>query len=186
MKRKLLAAAFIALFLSWMLAGALFANKATGQTLPEDFQPLHRTYIKADGSVQGTDKIHRDGNVYTLTADIRGFEPIIVERDSIVIDGAGYSVIGDETWKFGGFRLDGRINVTIKNVKIVDSVQSIYLNNASHNIIANNTLTSKILNVIPSQAILLENFSNHNKICGNIIEHEKNSTLVLENVVDIQ
>jgi len=187
MKRKLLAAAFIALFLSWMLVGARFIGKATCQTLPEDFQPLDRTYIKADGSVQGTDKIHRDGNVYTLTADIRGFEPIIVERDSIVVDGVGYSVIGDETWKFGGFRLDGRINVTIKNVKIVDCVQSIYLNNSSHNIIANNTLTSKILNVIPSRAILLEDFSNHNIICGNIIEHEKNSTLFLEKyVVDVQ
>ena len=187
LKSKLLATAFIMFFLSSMLGGALVVDKAAGQTLPEGFQPLDRIYIKADGSVQGTDKIHRDGNVYTLTGDIRGFEPIIVERDSIVIDGAGYSVIGDEAWQFGGFRLDGRTNVTIKNVKIVDCVQSIYLNNSSHNIIANNTLTSKILNAIPSRAILLENFSNHNKICGNIIEHEKNSTLSLEKyVVDIQ
>ena len=60
-----------------------------------DFQPLDRIYIKADGSVEGTDKIHRDGDVYTFTADIQGFEPIIVERDSIVIDGAGYSVRGE-------------------------------------------------------------------------------------------
>ena len=186
MKRKLLAAAFIALFLSWMLVGALVVDKATGQALPEGFQPLDRIYIKADGSVEGTDKIHRDGNVYMLTADISGFEPIIVEKDSIVIDGAGYSVIGDETWKFGGFRLDGRTNVTIKNVKIVDCVQGICLNNSSNNLIANNTLTSKIFNAIPSRAILLENFSNHNKICGNIIEHEKNLTLFRENVVDIQ
>ncbi len=188
--RKLLAAAFIALFLSLMLVGALVVGKGAGQALPEGFEPLDRIYIKADGSVEGTDKIHRDGNVYTLTADISGFEPIIVEKDSIVIDGAGYSVIGDETWKFGGFRLDGRMNVTIKNVKIVDCVQSIYLNNSSHNVIANNTLTSKILNVIPSRAILLESFSNYNKICGNIIEHEKNSTLSLElfreYVVDVQ
>ena len=187
LKRKSLAAVFIALSLSLMLVGACFVGKAAGQTLPEGFQPLDRIYIKTDGSVEGTDKIYRDGDVYTFTADIQGFEPILVERDSIVIDGAGYSVIGDEAWKFGGFRLDGRTNVTIQNVKIVDCVQSIYLNNSSHNIIANNTLTSKILNVIPSRAILLENFSNYNKICGNIIEHEKNLTLSLDKyVVDIQ
>lgn len=186
MTRKLLVAAFIALFLSSMLLGARFISKARGQTLPPDFQPLDRIYIRADGSVEGTDKIHRDGDVYTFTADIQGFEPIVVERDSIVIDGAGYSVRGDEVWKYGGFRLDGRTNVTIKNVHIVDSMESIYLNNSSNNIIANNTLTSKILTPYPSRAIRLDNFSNHNKIYGNIIEHEKNSTLSTENVVDIR
>jgi parallel beta-helix repeat protein len=143
-------------------------------------------YIRDDGSVEGTDKIHWDGDVYMFTADIQGFEPIIVERDSIVIDGAGYSLHGDEVWKYGGFRLDGRTNVTIKNVHIVDSMESIYLNNSSNNIIANNTLTSKILTPYPSRAIRLENFSNYNKIYGNIIEHEKNSTLFTENVVDMR
>ena len=184
--KKLLVAAFVALFISSMLLGARFVSKARGQTLPPDFQPLDRIYIKADGSVEGTDKIHRDGDVYTFTADIQGFEPIIVERDSIVIDGTGYSVRGDEEWKLGGFRLDGRTNVTIKNVHIIDSKESIYLNNSSNNIIANNTLTSKLLTPYPSRAIRLENFSNHNKIYGNIIEHEKNSTLHTENVVDIR
>jgi parallel beta-helix repeat protein len=168
-----------------MLLGASFINKARGQTSPSEFQPLDRIYIKADGNIEGTDKIHRDGDVYTLTADIQGFEPIIVERDSIVIDGAGYSVRGDEVWKYGGFRLEGRTNVTIKNVHIVDSMESIYLNNSSNNIIANNTLISKILTPYPSRAIRLENFSNHNKIYGNIIEHEKNSTLFTENVIYI-
>ena len=185
LKSKLLAAAFIALFLSLMLVGARFVGKTTGQTLPPDFEPLDRIYIRADGGIEGTDKIHRDGNVYTLTADISGFEPIIVERDNIVIDGAGSSIRGDDVWP-GGFRLEGRTNVTIKNVCIIDSVQSIYLNNSSDNIIANNTLTSKIFKVVPSWAIRLENFSNNNKIYGNIIEHEKNSTLFTEYVVGIR
>jgi parallel beta-helix repeat protein len=181
-----LVAAFVALFLSSMLLGALFIIDAGGQTLPPDFQPLDCIYIRADGSVEGTDSIHRDRDVYTFTSDIQGFEAIVVERDSIVVDGAGYAVRGDEEWKYGGFRLDGRTNVTIKNVHIIDSMQSIYLNNSSNNIIANNTLTSKILTPYPSRAIRLENFSNHNKIYGNTIEHEKNSTLFTENVVDIR
>ena len=184
--RKLLAAAFILLFLSLMLVGTRFVGKAAGQTLPPGFEPLDRIYIKADGSVEGTNRIHRDGNFYTLTADISGFEPIIVERDNIVIDGAGFSIRGDDLWHYGGFRLNGRTNVTIKNFHIIDSVQSIHLDNSSNNIIANNTLTAKILKVVPSWAIRLENFSSHNKIYGNIIEHEKNSTLFTENVVDIR
>src|SRR4030042_2646037 len=94
--RKLLAAAFILLFLSLMLVGMRFVGKAAGQTLPPGFEPLDRIYIKADGGVEGTDRIHRDGNFYTLTADISGFEPIIVERDNIVIDGAGFSIRGDD------------------------------------------------------------------------------------------
>ena len=38
-------------------------------------------YIRADGSVEGTDNIHRDGNVYTFTGDI--FGSIVVEKDNI-------------------------------------------------------------------------------------------------------
>ncbi|MCK4333140.1 MAG: hypothetical protein KAV40_06125, partial [Thermoplasmatales archaeon] len=47
-------------------------------------------YIRADGSVEGTDKIQRDGNVYTFTDDI--YESLVVERDDVVVDGAGYSI----------------------------------------------------------------------------------------------
>jgi len=180
--KKLLIVAFVALFLSSTLFGACFISKVRCEP-PPDFQPLDQIYIRADGSVKGTDKIHRDGDVYTLTDDIQGFEPIIVERDSIVIDGAGYSVLGDEMYNMGGFKLDGRTNVTITNVQIVDSREGICLNNSSNNVIANNTLTSKFLTPIPSRAIRFENFSNHNKIYGNVIEHEKNSTVFTESVI---
>jgi len=39
-------------------------------------------YIRADGSVEGTDKIQRDGDVYTLISDISG--SIVVERENVV------------------------------------------------------------------------------------------------------
>jgi hypothetical protein len=45
-------------------------------------------YIRADGSVEGTDKILQDGNVYAFTENING--SVVVERDNIVIDGAGF------------------------------------------------------------------------------------------------
>jgi len=43
-------------------------------------------YIRADGTVEGTDKIQGDGNVYTFTDDL--FDSIVVEKDDVVIDGA--------------------------------------------------------------------------------------------------
>jgi hypothetical protein len=53
-------------------------------------------YIRADGSVEGTDKIQRNGNVYTFLGNISidgsGVDGIIVERDNIVIDGADYAL----------------------------------------------------------------------------------------------
>ena len=49
-------------------------------------------YIRADGTVEGTDNIQLDGNVYTFTGSING--PIVVERDDIVVDGSDYSLQG--------------------------------------------------------------------------------------------
>ena len=56
-------------------------------------------YIRDDGSVEGeTTKIATSDNVtYTFTDDING--SILVERNNIVIDGAGYTLRGE-----GGLR----------------------------------------------------------------------------------
>jgi len=72
-------------------------------------------YIRADGSVEGTDRIQRDGDVYTFTGYIYG--GIMVQADSIVIDGAGHTLsgLGDEA----GITF-ARSNVTIKNIQIKD------------------------------------------------------------------
>ena len=55
-------------------------------------------YIRADGSVEGTDKIQRDGDGYTFLGDISidgsGIDCIVVERDNIIVDGAGYTLEG--------------------------------------------------------------------------------------------
>ena len=62
-------------------------------------------YIRSDGSVEGTDKIQQDGNVYTFTDDI--FDPIVVQRDNIVVDGAGYTLQGTEVPDSKGIYLSG-------------------------------------------------------------------------------
>ncbi len=49
-------------------------------------------YIRANGNVEGTDNIEREGDVYTFTDSING--SIVVERDNVVVDGAVYSLRG--------------------------------------------------------------------------------------------
>src|SRR3989304_203421 len=100
--------------------------------------------IKDDGSVQGTDRIQRSGNVYTLTGDIAITEQycpagIQVLKDNVVIDGAGFSVkTNGSAWM--GIDLSQRSNVLIKNLKIKGFQQGIFLNNSTRNTVEGNEI----------------------------------------------
>jgi parallel beta-helix repeat protein len=100
-------------------------------------------YIRSDGSVEGTDKIQRDGNLYTFLGNISidgsGIDGIIVEKDNIVIDGAGYTLQITGTMESSrGLRLTDRANVTIKNLQILDFNYGIQLQRSSNNTILGN------------------------------------------------
>jgi parallel beta-helix repeat protein len=80
-------------------------------------------YIRADGSVEGTDKIQRDGNVYTLIADLNGAVDamgvfIAIEKDGVVLDGGHRTIQGTGTGV--AIAAYGRKDITIKNTKIVN------------------------------------------------------------------
>jgi parallel beta-helix repeat protein len=96
-------------------------------------------YIRADGSVEGTDKIQRDGNVYTFTDNIVN-QSIIVEKDDIVVDGAGNTLEGDG--KKSAIWLENRRNVTIKNMQITHLGEGIrVMGNCENNAIIGNNIT---------------------------------------------
>jgi parallel beta-helix repeat protein len=125
-------------------------------------------YIRSDGSVEGTDRIQRDGDVYTFTADI--YHSIVVERDSIVVDGWGYTLQGKGTGN--GIDLSGRKNITVKNLEINQFDTGIYINVGYHvprnntisgNIVTNNNRGIHILGAYPTY------FQNNNRIYGNNI-----------------
>jgi len=106
-----------------------------------NIQPIKASgtiYIRADGSVQGTDKIQRDGNVYTFTGNIN--DSIVVERDNIVVDGADHTVQG--TGNGIGIDLSGRSNVTIRKMEIKAFGYGIYLSGSSKNSIFENNVTN--------------------------------------------
>ena len=70
-----------------------YTAAANAKVIPASVAAEGTVYIRADGSVEpSTAPIQRNGNVYTLTGDIRG--SIVVERSGIVIDGAGFTLQG--------------------------------------------------------------------------------------------
>lgn len=79
--------------------------------------------ITPDGDVEGTDKIGRNDNVYTLIGDITGSAGngatfISIEKDGAVLDGAGRTIQGTGTGV--GITVHGRTDVTIKNTRIIN------------------------------------------------------------------
>jgi len=115
-------------------------------------------YIRADGSIEpSTANITSVDNVtYTFTGNIN--DHIVVERDNIVVDGAGYSMEG--TASGTAIDLSYRFNVTVKRVSISNFACGIALYYSSNNEIAENYMKDNLF------AILL-NYGSNNSISGN-------------------
>jgi len=97
-------------------------------------------YIKANGMTEPKEApiSSIDNITYTLTGNINDL--IVVERDNILVDGAGYTVQGIGKGK--GISIDGRRNVTIQNVEIIAFNNGIYLCRSSNNRICRNRITA--------------------------------------------
>ncbi|WP_042667310.1 NosD domain-containing protein, partial [Desulfurococcus amylolyticus] len=125
-------------------------------------QPLNAqwtgtVYIRADGSIDPpTAPIRRVGNVYTFTDDIYG--SIVIQKDNIVVDGAGYTLKGTGSGK--GIVLAGRSNVTIKNTNIKNFETGIVLNYSYNIIISGN-------NIANNEYGIWLFYSSNNNISGN-------------------
>lgn len=138
---------FSGLLVSLLLIGML--------TLAFDIQPARSDwtwngtiYIRGDGSVDpSTAPIQRVGDLYVLTDNISvhaaSMEPgFVVERDNIVIDGAGYTIQGyDNTWRgCNGIDLRNRFNVTLKNMILTTFLYAVQLDDARNITLISNSL----------------------------------------------
>jgi len=119
-------------------------------------------HIRADGTVDGTNKIQRSGNVYAFTDDV--FDSIVVEKDDVVVDGAGYGLQG--TGIGTGINLMGRSNVTVKNIEISNFFYGIYLNSSLNNSLSSNNVRENFCGVYLSAS------SNNTIIGSNITEND--------------
>jgi parallel beta-helix repeat protein len=141
--------------------------------------------IRPDGSISGTDKIQREGDVFYLTDNIQISSPdygsagVLVQRDNIVIDGKYFSIIQTEDTTSVGVDMSGRFNVTIQNLKITrfsigilfGSIGDMLGSDASsfNNTIIGNTIT--VTDYPPSfqAGIWISSSSSGNKIIDNKI-----------------
>jgi len=127
-------------------------------------------YIRANGSVEGTAKIQRMGDIYTFTADIYG--SIVVERDDVVLNGAGYMLQGDGNEN--GITLSYISNNTVKNLKLSSFNIGIVVMGSDNNKILENTLTDNFRGLDLTA-------SKNNTVSGNYITNN-NDGIALENM----
>jgi len=124
-------------------------------------------YIRADGSIDPpTAPIHQNGDSYTLTDNIDG--SIVIEKDSIIVDGAGHTLQG--TGSETGIDLSLRTNVTIQNMEIKTFDYAVYLSSSHH-------VTILGTNIADSSDGIWVSDSSSNNIFGNNI-----TTNVLEGI----
>jgi len=89
--KKIVTIAFVLMFLS---SASIVGSASVASTVPA-------IRILSDGSIDPpTVPIQRNGDVYTFTADV--YARIVVDKDNIVIDGAGYALQGN----YNGTRTD--------------------------------------------------------------------------------
>jgi len=153
MKRTVSAFLTILLLFTLLLVGLSFripSVKANGTI-----------YIRSDGTVEpSTANITTADNVtYLFTGD--NYDPIVIERDSIIVDGAGYNLQGNVSAI--GIDLMGRSNVTIKNVAIRTFEYGVSLYSSSNNSIVGNNIANN------ENGVFLDSSSISNALVGNNI-----------------
>jgi parallel beta-helix repeat protein len=126
-------------------------------------------FIRADGSIEGTNKIHRSGNTYIFTGDIDESYGIIVEKSNITIDGKGHTlqsiprILPVGSWDFGielSNSTDG--HVTIKNLKILHFNIGVYIW-TTNNTVECNTIIGGNVGIFLAES--------PNTVVGNYIEN---------------
>ena len=135
-----------------------------------NFLPVKSTwtgtvYIRADGSIDPPDApiITYDNVTYKLTDNIASSgDGIVIERDNIIIDGAGYTLKGTGAYESKGIILSGRTNVTVQNTQIINFFYGIVLGHSSNNSIVGN-------NIANNQDGIRLSYSSNNNIVGNNI-----------------
>jgi parallel beta-helix repeat protein len=126
--------------------------------------------IGSDGSINPSSApIQKSGETYTFLESFTG--NITVQRDNIVLDGAGFRInttgIGVETTI--GIDLSFRSNITVTNMQVSDFVQGIHLLNSTNCTLIGNNITANV------DGIRIDNSTN-NSIIGNNITTNRHGT----------
>ncbi len=101
---------------------------------------INEVYIRADGSIypDSVPITTVDNVTYTFTNDL--FVQVVVQRNNIVIDGAGHVLRRNGTGR--GVDLTERNNVTVRNLQIENFTSGIWMQQSSDIKIMENTITN--------------------------------------------
>lgn len=125
--------------------------------------------IDSDGTVWNTDKIYRDGDVYTFTDDI-DCNGIMVLKDHIIIDGNAHTLQGSGVGD--GFNLTDINNVTIKDVSIQNFRNGILLESGSPNSSFNNVIFENNITNNNNYGIVFSGSYDNKVFLNNITKNE--------------
>jgi parallel beta-helix repeat protein len=187
----------LALLVSTFVLECQFVLFSEANFFPDPGPDLPRIYIRSDGSVEpATAPIERTGNIYKLAENIILYT-IEIQRDNIILDGAGYTIQGNASRIKGyddgnnGVIVAGRNDATIKHLNFVEGDTGVRISDssritASDNLFCNGTargivakdstfvqieanVFADILGDYPSISLKGSNNTiRHNKITGSI------------------
>jgi parallel beta-helix repeat protein len=158
------------LTLALLVAKTLSANLSSANFFPDpgpDPGPdLPRIYIRNDGSVEPeTVPIEITGSIYKLTNNVV-HHTMEIQRDNIVLDGVGYSILGNASRIKGyddgnnGVIINGRSNVNITRVNFEQGDTGIRISGSTNISVIENTFSNGLLTGIilkDSTQVLIEN-----------------------------
>jgi len=127
-------------------------------------------YIRADGSIDPpTAPITTLDNItYSITGDINSdSDGIVVERNNILVEGAGHTLQGLRIEPSKGVDISGTDNVTVKNMSLQTFYYGIYLSYTSYCTVSDNNITDTVY-------IIRQENSFYNNICRNDMLNNNN------------
>ena len=152
--------------LALLVAGALFANLSFANFFPDPGPDLPRIYIRNDGNIEPeTVPIEKTGNTYKLTSNVVHYT-IEIQRDNIVLDGVGYSILGNASRIKGyddgnnGVIIKDRNNVNITRLNFEQGDTGIRITGSTNISVIDNTFSNGLLTAIilqDSAQVLIEN-----------------------------
>jgi len=171
----------------WGMLLLLMVNALMSTCSLQSDEVLDIIYIRMDGSIDPPEApILNVGNfTYVFTGNIH--YPIVVERDNIVINGAGYVVEGTENQLAKGIDLSGRRNVTVRNVKIRKFEYGIWLEDSLNIHIYSNDVSNNRYGIVlwdSSNIRMYENNVVANRLYGVILHWSSNNTLRHNNIAE--
>jgi parallel beta-helix repeat protein len=176
---KVVSAIFLALLV-------ISASALAPEILPVKADETQTIYINPDGSISPSMvPISTVDNItYTLTSDING--SIVVNKDSIIVDGASYALHGSGSGSGTGVSISGRHGVTVRNMTITGFDDGIELVDSSGDTISANTVMNNgfvvVLNSSSDYNIISENDINSNDNAGIGLYDSSNNTLSRNNL----